>query len=189
MQNRLGLEVPRIVASIIDAVAMVLIFTIVSVILRHGWIAGIVSYAGILGYMFAEVLNAASPGKQLMGVKILAANGSTASQDTLVKRYVVKMAGTLIGLIAAIFAIPILGWLISLVGALVGLGLGLGSLYTVMQPGKQTIWDQFADTAVYPAAEAPIPTEVQTSYNSDSVVDSAVPPPPPPPPVTAAPEI
>ena len=188
MEKRIGFEPPRIIALIIDAVIIAVVMGIIQVILR-GWVGGIIAQAAVLAYWFTEVMNGASPGKMIMGLKIAAADGGAASQDVLLKRYFVKQAAGFIFLVAAVLNIIIIHGLLVLAGALVGLGLAFGSLYIVLRPEKQALWDQMANTAVFPASNVMVtetynPPGAPPPYNAAPEAP-VVPPPPPPPPVGA----
>jgi hypothetical protein len=163
-------------------VAMLIIHFVLG---RLGWVSGVVSAVVGLAYMFTEVMNAASPGKMILGLVIGTVDGASAPQDVLLKRYLIKNAGNLIGLVAAILAIPIIHSLLVLVGALVGLGLAFASLYLVLRPEKLALWDQMAGTAVFRSAElgavAPVMPPVAPMAGESMA-------PPPPPPVAPAPE-
>jgi uncharacterized RDD family membrane protein YckC len=191
VNNKLGLETPRVLASVIDGVAMVVIMAVIRLILGHGWFGNVIAIAAGLGYMFIEVMNGASAGKKMMKVGILSEGGGAPSQDQLLKRYFVKMAGWLIYFAGAIIiVIPVLGWIIGLLlyfaSAVVGLGLGLVSLYKIMQPEKRALWDEMAGTAVYLVGDSVVaPSYPQPPPPQFPGPDPAPVAPPPPPPVSA----
>ncbi|MGI8907368.1 MAG: RDD family protein [Candidatus Sumerlaeaceae bacterium] len=189
MEKRMGFE-QRIIAAAIDWGILIIGTIVVRVVLKN-WIGEVLTAAAVLAYMFTEVMNSASPGKKIMGLTIAAADGSAASQEMLLKRYLIKMSPSLFMLAAAIFNIWLLHGLIQAIGGLLGLGLGFASLYLILQPAKQAVWDQMANTAVFRSAEVVSGSFAQPYSAAESVpaaaaVSEPAPPPPPPPPVGSA---
>ena len=94
--------------------------------------------------MSLEVVKTATPGKMLLKLKIRAADGSEADQNTLITRFAVKNAGALLNILAAITTVGMLASLGSLAGLVVGLG-----CFLVLGTAKQALHDVVAKTAVY----------------------------------------
>src|SRR5690242_1293123 len=118
MEKRIGFG-PRFGAIIIDAVIVWVMILVIHLVLgRMRWMSGVLSAVAILAYFFTEVMNSASPGKMILGLVIGTADGAPAPQDLLLKRYIIKQAGNLIGFVASL--IPFLGIVIGFLGGLVG---------------------------------------------------------------------
>ena len=155
---------PRLGAALIDIGIMIVIMSIGTTVfgvslfggalanpdLLGGATAGGLSLGAIalsiipLAYMSLEVVKAATPGKMLLKLKIRAADGSEADQNTLITRFAVKNAGALLNILAAITTVGMLASLGSLAGLVVGLG-----CFLVLGAAKQALHDVVAKTAVY----------------------------------------
>src|SRR5689334_7143194 len=102
----------RIVAALIDwvilVVGLVILNFVVVAALGAGYgarlVTGIIDSAIVLGYFYTEVLKAQSPGKMLMKYKITNQEGGAATQDQLLKRYLIKMSAQFVGIVGAILS-------------------------------------------------------------------------------------
>lgn len=146
---------PRFLAALIDTVALLIVLSIlgtvfgISAFSTGAGVAGFSILAIImtlvpLGYLSTEIFNAATPGKQLMKLKIKNEDGTDADQSVLQKRWAIKCSGTLITLIGNITTLGIFAF----VGGVVGLIIFLGC-FLVLVEGRQTLHDKIAKTAVF----------------------------------------
>ena len=146
---------PRFLAALIDVVALLIVLTILGTVFgvsAFSMGAGVTGFSIIavvmalipLGYTTTEIFQAATPGKQLMKLKIRNQDGTDADQSVLQKRWAIKASGSLISLVGTLTTVT----LISTIGGLVGLVIGLGC-FLVLTEGKQALHDKLANTAVF----------------------------------------
>ena len=147
---------PRFLAALIDGVSLLIVLSILGAIfgmsatVAFGGNTGGFSILAIilslipLGYSTTEIFQAATPGKQLMKLKIKNEDGTDADENVLKKRWAIKWSGFLISMIGTITTLSIF----SVLGTLVGLIVFLGT-FLVLTEGFQTLADKLAKTAVY----------------------------------------
>jgi uncharacterized RDD family membrane protein YckC len=146
---------PRFLAALIDFVALLVVLSILGVVFgisafsmgagEGGFsILAVIMAIIPLGYASTEIFNAATPGKQLMKLKIKNQDGTDADQSVLQKRWAIKYSGSLITLVGTITTVSIF----STVGGLVGLIIGLGC-FMVLTETKQALHDKVSQTAVF----------------------------------------
>ena len=104
----------------------------------------ILIYALNLVYYFLEVLNGATPGKMIVGIRIANADRTAGSTKVLLNRYLVKHSDTILNLLATITFISILD-LLSFI-AMVAIFIGC---FFVLGDQRQALHDMIAKTAVY----------------------------------------
>src|SRR5438045_2808810 len=147
----------RIVAAIIDglivAIAAGIVQFIIRMVLGVGYagmlISGLVGSAIVLGYFYLEVLKGQAIGKQIFKFQITAQDGSPATKEQLTKRYLIKMAPTIIGVLGAVVSFSgILAMLVSGIAGLVGLAVLIFALM-MLRANKLAYYDELANTAVY----------------------------------------
>jgi uncharacterized RDD family membrane protein YckC len=150
--NRIGL-MPRIIASIIDGL-IVFIPAMILYMIFPAYLSTLLAYAAVLGITYLDVLNGATPGKQIMKLGIRQTDGAAASHEQLTKRYMVKALPSAVGLFAAIFGfIPYLGTFLMFLAFLFWLAYVIYNVSLVMKPSAQAYHDQYAGTAVYNVEE------------------------------------
>ncbi len=142
---------PRLGAVLIDVVVVVVIFAVLSVVGLGGFQSAMqgASFIGsliALAYVSMEVFKAATPGKMVLGLKIMNADGSPASQEVLIKRFVVKQASGLLSFLTALTGLT----LFSTLGAVAGLVIFVGCFLTFTE-SKQALHDRAAKTKVFKA--------------------------------------
>jgi uncharacterized RDD family membrane protein YckC len=144
---------PRFLAALIDGVALMVVMMILGTVFGVSMMptpdAGFSLFAIImtlipLGYISTEIFQAATPGKQLMKLKIKNQDGTDADQSILQKRFLIKTAGSLLQLVGAVTTLSIF----NTVGGLVGLIIALGC-FMVLTDDKQALHDKLAQTAVF----------------------------------------
>ena len=141
----------RLLAAIIDCVALIAVIAIPSAVLSMilpGWMASIVTGLLCLAYWSLEVAYAASIGKMALGYAITAADGSPATQDQLVKRFAYKQVPQAIMIVAALPFLGLLGALVSLVAFAASVAILIGALMA-LNPEKRAYHDRLFGTAVY----------------------------------------
>ncbi|HKK51691.1 MAG TPA: RDD family protein [Myxococcota bacterium] len=109
-----------------------------------GFIAGGTIGMTVFGvlYNLIEAFTGASPGKRVLGLVVGSAEGTAATQGTLMARYAVKNAQLLIALLAIVA--PILAPLSPLAGLVV-----FGGCFAALGVGRQALHDMIVKTAVY----------------------------------------
>jgi uncharacterized RDD family membrane protein YckC len=144
---------PRFLAALIDGVALMIVMMILGTVFGISMMPTadtsfslfrIIMTLIPLGYISTEIFQAATPGKQLMKLKIKNQDGTDAEQSILQKRFLIKTAGSLLQLVGAITTLSIFGT----VGGLVGLIIVLGC-FMVLTDDKQALHDKIAQTAVF----------------------------------------
>src|SRR3954471_24573977 len=120
----------RLLAAIIDGIivgiASFVVGFIIGRVLGPGGgaaaIGGFVGGAIGLAYYYMEVMKAASLGKQLLKLQITAQDGSPASKDQLMKRYLFKQVPNILMMVGAIMLfVPVLGNVVRGLGGLAAL--------------------------------------------------------------------
>ena len=145
---------PRVGASLLDTLIMVVVFAIgaapviyleTQARLTPGleYVFGIAMSVGLLAYWTFEIFKAATPGKIILGQRIVTVDGAPPSTGALVSRFMVKHLPELIGLAAAITALQLL----DKISNLLTIGVGLAAL-GVLGATRQAVWDEIAGTIV-----------------------------------------
>jgi uncharacterized RDD family membrane protein YckC len=98
---------------------------------------------GVLAYASFEIFKAATPGKMVLGQRIVGADASPASTEKLVSRFLTKHIPEMIGLVASITGLTLLDRL----ETLASVGFCLASL-AVLGAARQAVWDRLAGTVV-----------------------------------------
>jgi uncharacterized RDD family membrane protein YckC len=140
----------RLVAFIIDAIIATVLMRIpmlVFSVLHLAWLGAILGGVLALAYYSLEVFKARSLGKMFFQYTITAQDGSPATRDQLLKRYLYKQLPQLIFIVAAL-PIPVVGFLLGLVGLLVSLLIAVGCLLA-LQPEHLALHDKLFKTAVF----------------------------------------
>jgi uncharacterized RDD family membrane protein YckC len=159
--NRAGFGI-RLGALLIDGIILFILYKIVGVVVaphidptnktfQEVWEAAIAAarrtmifYSFVqLAYMSTEVFQAASPGKMILKLKIIGENGEAATPDRLWKRFAIKNAATVVGLLWAITGLGIVYALQMLVGLAI-----FGGCFMALSAKKQALHDVLAQTAV-----------------------------------------
>jgi uncharacterized RDD family membrane protein YckC len=99
-------------------------------------------------YSLIEAFTGASPGKMLLKLKIGLEDGRSAPLQSYVSRWAVKYSGTLIGLVALLPGLHLLGTLGSLAGFVIFIG-----CFLVLGDKRQALHDMAAKTAVFNRAD------------------------------------
>jgi uncharacterized RDD family membrane protein YckC len=153
----------RFVAFVIDAVVstvLVAVPTTVFSILHLSWLGRVIGGILALAYYSLEVLKARSLGKMFFQYTITAQDGSPATRDQLVKRYVYKQLPQIIFMIGAVATavLWIFGVLVGGLGAVVSLVIAAGCLLA-LQPEHLALHDKLFKTAVFgpPTVQFTIP--------------------------------
>jgi len=154
----------RFVAALLDGIVVGLLARIpilVFGLIPHGaWIGGIVGGLLALAYMSLEVFKARSLAKMCFGFTITAQDGSPATRDQLLKRYIYKQLPNIVFTAAAVATVVlgILGLLVSGLGILVTLVFVVGCLLA-LQPEHLALHDKLFKTAVFgpPTVQFTIP--------------------------------
>src|SRR3954454_938852 len=150
----------RLVAYLIDWVVsaiLVAVPTVIFSVLHLPWLGRVIGGVLALAYFSLEVLKARSLGKMFFQYTITAQNGSPATRDQLLKRYLYKQLPQVIFIVAAL-PIPVVGFLLSLVGLAVSLVIAVGCLLA-LQPEHLALQDKLFKTAVFgpPTVQFTIP--------------------------------
>src|SRR6266566_324139 len=83
----------RFCAALIDGAFCFIPGFVLSMVLVNAagiWLTGVVVTLAYIGYSALEIFKAATPGKMLLRLKITNEDGSEASRQTLIKRWVIK---------------------------------------------------------------------------------------------------
>ena len=145
---------------------------------------------GMLAYTSFEIFKAATPGKMVLGQRIVRVDMTAASTETLVSRFLTKHVPEMVGLVASITGLALLDRL----EALASIGFCLASL-AVLGAARQAVWDRVAGTVVmrtkdlqeipgfHPLmpspAESPPPSPAGSLPHAQGSLTSAPAPPPP----------
>lgn len=111
----------------------------------HG-VAGLLAATALLGlaYPLVEGLTGASPGKWALGLQVGRPNGHRGNVALYMTRFAVKFIRPVLGALAALTGVGLLGWLAGPAGLVVSVGTLL-----LFAPHKQALHDKLAVTAVY----------------------------------------
>ena len=109
-------------------------------------VAGLLAATALLGlvYPLVEGLTGASPGKWALGLQVGRPNGQRGNVALYLKRFVVKFIRPVLGALAALTGMSVLGWFAGPAGLVVTVGTLL-----LLAPHKQALHDKLAVTAVY----------------------------------------
>src|SRR4051794_14195826 len=145
---------PRVGAALLDTLILLLVFGVGAAPMIYletqnrmtpelEYAFGIATSLGALAYASFEVFKAATPGKMILGQRIVTVEGKPASGSTLFWRFAVKHLPELIGLAAAVTTLGAL----DKITRFMELGMGLAAL-AVLGASRQAVWDQIAGTIV-----------------------------------------
>lgn len=111
----------------------------------HG-VQGLLAATALLGigYPLIEGVTGASPGKWVLGLRIGHANGTAGDTVLYIKRFAIKFIRPVLGALAGLTGLGMLGWL----AAPAGLVISLGTLL-LLAPHRQALHDKLAMTAVF----------------------------------------
>src|SRR3954452_3969728 len=153
----------RFVAAIIDGIIAGVLARVPMVILgilHLAWLGAIIGLVLALAYYSLEVFKARSLGKMLFQYTITAQDGSPATRDQLVKRFLYKQLPNILFTVATVLmaVLWILGVLVSGLGALAALVFVVGCLLA-LQPEHLALHDKLFKTAVFgpPTVQFTIP--------------------------------
>ena len=104
----------------------------------------------VFGFLYSliEAFTGASPGKMVLKLKIGLEDGRNAPLATYVARWAVKYAGTLLGMVALMPGLALLGTIGSLAGFVIFIG-----CFLVLGDKRQALHDLAAKTAVFNKAD------------------------------------
>lgn len=146
---------PRFFAALIDFVIIALLVLLLSFLFfgnfsnvakpdSFGYLGTILLTGLGLAYAFLEVLKGQTIGKMLLSLKIKNADGSEATKASLMKRWAVKYAGNLIGLVGAITTLSIFGGISMVVSFIIFAG-----YFMIFAADKLTLHDKLTNTSVF----------------------------------------
>jgi uncharacterized RDD family membrane protein YckC len=121
----------------------------------------------LLGYGLWEGQTGAAAGKRLLGLVVARADGTRASEKTLMLRYAVKFGDNIIAVLALAFRSEVL----SGISTLFGLVLAIGFLL-VLKPERQALHDRLVKTAVFRAKDVKDAPESDSDAASKQGVSS-----------------
>jgi uncharacterized RDD family membrane protein YckC len=131
----------RFLALLIDG----LVAAALSVVPLVGGVAGVAYYV-VRDGLRLEFMNGRSIGKHVMGIDVVRLDGRAMDVETSVRRNWMWGIGALTG---PLVYIPILGWMLIPLVALIGVGIGLYEAYRVLGDPEGRRWgDQMAGTLV-----------------------------------------
>ena len=152
-ESRVGFG-PRLGARLIDAVILIIIITVASLVGIGGGLASASTggeagiYAAlaaaaaavffIIAYSLIEAFTGASPGKMMLGLKVANEDGTEGTIGLYLARWAVYNAGALLGVI------PVIG----LLGPFVNLVI-FGGCFAVLGEKRQGLHDMICKTAVF----------------------------------------
>lgn len=115
-----------------------------------GFVGGMMLGMTIVGvlYGFIEAFTGASPGKMALKLKIGFEDGRNAPVSVYLTRWAVKYSGSILGAIAALTGISLVGTLGSVCSLVIFIG-----CFLVLGQKKQAIHDMAAKTAVFKKAD------------------------------------
>ncbi len=155
--ERIGI-LPRLGASFIDFIVLVLFATLFGLVFGSpfvmgglGYIGGLIFFGALLAYSYLEVLWAQTPGKKVLGLKIMNQDGSEASQDVLMKRWAIKNCGNLFNLLSAITTLGLFSWLGGIGGMVIA-----GGCFLILSADKLTLHDRLSQTSVFKSGPSQI---------------------------------
>ena len=157
--ERIGIG-PRIGAALIDVVCLILVAIPLGFVFGLGsataisdqpggsWFGAVIVAIIMLGYWTLEIFKAQSPGKRALGLAIKNQDGSNASQEVLIKRFLIKQVSGILNLLTAITTIGAISMLGNIAGLIVFIG-----FFMVLRESKQALHDQLSETAVFKVAK------------------------------------
>ena len=95
-------------------------------------------------YSLVEAFTGASPGKMALGLKVGLEDGRRAGTGVYARRWAIKYSGTLLGLLAALPGLQIVGLIAPVAGVVVFAG-----CFLVLGDKRQALHDMAAKTAVF----------------------------------------
>ena len=115
-----------------------------------GALAGMAMGIAVFGFLYSliEALTGASPGKMVLKLKVGFEDGRQAPVATYVTRWAVKYAGTLLGVVALVPGLHMLGTL----GPVASLVIFVGC-FLVLGDKRQALHDMAAKTAIFKKAD------------------------------------
>jgi len=153
----------RFAAAIIDcliimAISIVLLPSVGSGASAAGgsWFLTVLAQLLALAIASLEIFKAQSPGKMLLGLVIRDQDGNEASQEVLIKRFLIKWCPGIIGFLGALTTLSLFSW----IGQIAGIGILIAFLIILREDRKNLSWyDEVSGTAVYKKAQAATPKE------------------------------
>ena len=109
-------------------------------------VSGLLAATALMGmvYPLVEGVTGASPGKWVLGLQVGHPDGRHGNVILFLTRFAVKFIRPLMGALAAVTGLSLLGWLAGPAGLVVSLGTLL-----LLAPHKQALHDKLAVTAVF----------------------------------------
>ena len=117
--------------------------------LVHG-VSGLLAATALMGlaYPLIEGVTGASPGKWALGLQVGHPDGRRGHVSLYLTRFAVKFIRPVLGALAALTGVGVLGWMAGPAGLVISLGTLL-----LLAPHKQALHDKLAVTAVYRRSE------------------------------------
>ena len=111
-----------------------------------GGVSGLLAATALMGlvYPLVEGVTGASPGKWALGLQVGHPDGRRGNVALFLTRFAVKFIRPVMGALAAVTGLSLLGWLAGPAGLVVSLGTLL-----LLAPHKQALHDKLAVTAVF----------------------------------------
>jgi uncharacterized RDD family membrane protein YckC len=179
---------PRVGAALIDYLFFVVFAGIAVVVIYNlkangrltpelEYVLDVAIGVGFMAYHSFEIFKAATPGKMILGQRIVTIDGNAAPGRALVSRFAVKHFGDVFGLVVIVIAMEA----IEKVARVVQLGLTLAAL-GVLGASRQALWDHIAGTIVMRTKDLQEVPGFQPLMSSapQPVLPSEPPAPPPP---------
>jgi|GEM_PF-6554304 len=149
----------RIVAGIIDGILqfVILFVPVMALVLVFGngyvgrLISTTVAVALVGAYTSLEYFRAQTPGKMMFKMIVTNQDGSVASKDQLLKRWLFKFSPSIVALIAAIAAVQQIGYLGNALSLLI-----LISALMCARASRLALHDEWFGTAVYGPGTEPV---------------------------------
>ena len=109
-------------------------------------VSGLLAATALMGllYPLVEGVTGASPGKWVLGLQVGHSDGRRGNVILFLTRFAVKFIRPVMGALAAVTGLSLLGWLAGPAGLVVSLGTLL-----LLAPHKQALHDKLAVTAVF----------------------------------------
>jgi hypothetical protein len=174
----------RLVAALIDfiiaGVAAGIVQRIVLAVLGPNYfgvmLSTLLGAAIVLGYFYLEVLKGLAVGKMIFKYTITGQDGSPASQQQLMKRYIIKLSPQLVSIVAGLLAFSsMLYMLVAGIGGLLGLVIIIFALM-MLRSNKLAYYDEMANTAVYGPGTMPAGFPVGMPGQTASTTTTTPPP-------------
>ena len=111
-----------------------------------GGVSGLLAATALMGlvYPLVEGVTGASPGKWVLGLQVGHPDGRRGNVTLFLARFAVKFIRPVMGALAAVTGLSLMGWLAGPAGLVVSLGTLL-----LLAPHKQALHDKLAVTAVF----------------------------------------